>query len=165
MWHSTVAQTTGVALHPPSAAEITCKTTSEKCKSAFKLIKCPLDGRCLVKLQNPNAKPGCSLLKTGEIQQQQLLRLQEIKSRSGGGYFKLEIRLAGTNKTRVKAKLFLLTFLFSHPWGATKRAERLCHPSLPWFDVRVAAESRICCAELSANLARLSPKRFTIFRP
>lgn len=84
MWHSTVAQTTGVALHPPSAAEITCKITSEKCKSAFKLIKCPLDGRCLVKLQNPNAKPGCSLLKTGEIQQQQLLRLQEIKSRSGG---------------------------------------------------------------------------------
>lgn len=81
----------------------------------------------------------------------------------GGFYFKLEIRLAGTNKTRVKAKLFLLTFLFSHPWGATKRAERLCHPSLPWFDVRVAAESRICCAELSANLARLSPKRFTIF--
>lgn len=151
MWHRTVAQTTSVTLHPLRAAEITCKITFLKCKSAFKLIKCTLALRVLVNLQNQDANQGCSLLKN------------EITPRSGGFYFKDSFARHTQNRSENKA-------LSSHlspfpPLGCCKNSREVLHPSLWWFGVCVAAKLRICCAELSANLVRFFSRRFTIFRP
>lgn len=89
--------------------------------------------------------------------------MRSHQDQGGGVLFQTHFSRHKQNKGENKALSSHLS-PFPTPGVLQKEQRGFATPLLGWFDgFFVAAESRICCAELSANPTRFFPKRFTIF--